>query len=92
VNVGRGSAVDEDALIEALRERRIGGSVLDVFRSEPLPADSPLWTFDRSIVTPHLSGGPAELPDLIIDLVAENLRRFATDESLLNVVDLARGY
>jgi phosphoglycerate dehydrogenase-like enzyme len=92
VNVGRGSAVDEDALIEALRERRIGGSVLDVFRSEPLPADDPLWTLDRSIVTPHLSGGPAELPELMIDLVAENLRRFASDEPLLNAVDLARGY
>ena len=92
VNIGRGSAVDTDALIEALRTRRIGGAVLDVFETEPLPADSPLWDLEGSIVTPHLSGGPAELPELMVDLVAENLRRFASDEPLLNVADLARGY
>jgi phosphoglycerate dehydrogenase-like enzyme len=92
VNVGRGSALDTDALIRALREGRIGGSFLDVFEPEPLPADSPLWDLPNSIVTPHVSGGPAELGGLLIELFAEQLRRLAADEPLLNVVDLARGY
>ena len=92
VNVGRGSAIDTTALIAALRERRIGGAVLDVFDEEPLPPDSPLWDLPTSIITPHVSGGPAELGSLLVELFAENLRRFAADEPLLNIVDLARGY
>jgi len=92
VNVGRGSAIDTDALIGAVREGRIGGSFLDVFEPEPLPPDSPLWDLPTSIITPHVSGGPAELGGLLVELLAEQLRRFAAEEPLLNVVDLARGY
>lgn len=57
VNVGRGSTIDEDALVAALRAGRLGGAALDVFATEPLPADSPLWDAPRTILTPHVAGG-----------------------------------
>jgi len=92
VNVGRGATVDSAAVAAALRSGRLGGAVLDVFETEPLPADSELWELPGSIVTPHVSGGPAEIFDLLVDLLAENLGRYAEGRPLLNVVDLARGY
>ncbi len=57
VNVGRGTCVDEDALVVALETGRLGGAALDVFATEPLPADSPLWDAPRTILTPHAAGG-----------------------------------
>src|SRR5262249_37574725 len=56
VNVGRGAVVDEVALVRALRARRIGGAILDVFPTEPLPPRHPLWGLDNAVVTPHISG------------------------------------
>jgi glyoxylate/hydroxypyruvate reductase A len=90
VNVGRGRLVDEDALIAALRSGQVAEATLDVFRTEPLPKDSPLWDFDQVLVTPHLAS--VAIPRTAARQVAENLRRLAAAEPLLNVVDPARGY
>jgi phosphoglycerate dehydrogenase-like enzyme len=92
VNVGRGSAADEEALIAALESGALGGAVLDVFRQEPLPPDHPLWRMPRTIVTQHTGGG---YDDELVDktrFFLGNLARFRAGEPLLNPVDLARGY
>jgi glyoxylate/hydroxypyruvate reductase A len=90
VNVGRGRLVDEEALIAALRSGQIAEATLDVFRVEPLPADSPLWDFDQVLVTPHLAS--VAIPRTAARQVAENLRRVSAGEPLINVVDPKRGY
>jgi phosphoglycerate dehydrogenase-like enzyme len=87
VNVGRGGVVDEPALIEALRERRIAGAVLDVFATEPLPPDSPLWTLDNVVVTPHAVALSARENERIVELFVANLRRYLDGEPLVNVVE-----
>lgn len=92
VNVGRGMTVDASAIEAGLRDGHLGGAVLDVFDSEPLDPGSTLWDLANCIVTPHVSGGPAEIFALIVDLLAENIARFADGRPLLNVVDLERGY
>jgi phosphoglycerate dehydrogenase-like enzyme len=92
INVSRGPLVDEEALAAALRERRIGGAVLDVFGTEPLPAGSPFWDLPNTIVTPHVSGADLTAPGTLALLFAENLRRFAAGHPLLNVVDPDRHY
>jgi phosphoglycerate dehydrogenase-like enzyme len=92
INISRGPVVDEVALVDALRERRIGGAVLDVFDTEPLPADSPFWSLPNTIVTPHVSGGDAASPHILADLFIENLQRYAQGQPLLNVVDASRQY
>ena len=90
VNVGRGRLVDEDALIAAIRSGQIAEATLDVFRTEPLPAESPLWEFDQVLITPHLAS--VAIPRTAARQVAENLRRARAGEPLLNVVDPRRGY
>ena len=90
INVGRGRLVDEDALIAAIRSGHIAEATLDVFRTEPLPADSPLWDFDQVLVTPHLAS--VAIPRTAARQVAENLRRVKAGEPLINVVDPQRGY
>ena len=90
LNIGRGAVVDEAALLAALRERRIAGAVLDVFATEPLPAEHPLWGLDNVVVTPHISGPstPAEITPVFND----NLARWLAGRPLRHVVDRARGY
>ena len=90
INVGRGRLVDEDALIAAIRSGQVAEATLDVFRTEPLPPDSPLWGFDQVLVTPHLAS--VAIPRTAARQVAENLRRLAAGEPLINVVDPQRGY
>jgi phosphoglycerate dehydrogenase-like enzyme len=92
VNVSRGGLVDEDALAAALRDGRIAGAALDVFRGEPLAAEHPIWDVPNLIITPHTSGIRPGYWDASIDLFAENLRRFERGEALLNVVDKEQGY
>ncbi len=92
INVGRGDAVDERALADALRSGRIGGAALDVFAEEPLPADSPFWEMANVIVSPHMSGDVRESVDDLVDQFVENLGRFRRGEPLNNVVDKSRGY
>lgn len=90
INVGRGRLVDEAALIAAIRSGQIAEATLDVFHTEPLPPDSPLWAFDQVLVTPHLAS--VAIPRTAARQVAENLRRVKAGEPLINVVDPQRGY
>ena len=76
ISAGRGQTVDETALIAALRERRIAGAGLDVFQTEPLPADSPFWDLPNVFITPHLGGYTIEYEDLIMPLIVDNMRLF----------------
>ncbi|HET7224250.1 MAG TPA: D-2-hydroxyacid dehydrogenase [Candidatus Eisenbacteria bacterium] len=92
VNLGRGSLVDEPALIEALRAGRIAGAALDVFATEPLSADSPLWEMPQVILTPHVSGVGPRYWERSVELFARNLHHFQRGEPLENVVDKRAGY
>ena len=86
-NVGRSSAIDQDALVQALTDGAIAGAGLDVTEPEPLPPDSPLWPFKNVILTQHTSGGSAANSRLVTDIFIDNLRRFIANEPLRNVVD-----
>lgn len=91
-NVGRGSTTDEPALIEALQAGRLGGAVLDVTATEPLPADNPLWTLPNVLLTQHTGGGqPSEDAGKVAQFL-RNLQRFRAGEPLENAVELGRGY
>jgi phosphoglycerate dehydrogenase-like enzyme len=92
INVARGRLVDERALLRALRDGRIGGAILDTFRDEPLQPSSPFYDLPNVIVTPHTSWSSARVLDRSVELFCDNLRKFATGEPLLNVVDPNRGY
>ncbi len=92
INIGRGGLIDHAALVDALHNERLGGAALDVTEPEPLPSDSPLWDMPNVLITPHISGMSPHYTDRAVDLFAENLRRYAADEPLLNVVDRERGY
>jgi len=76
ISAGRGQTVDELALIAALRERRIAGAALDVFRTEPLPPDSPFWDLPNVFITPHVGGYIVEYEDFIMPLIIDNMRLF----------------
>ena len=89
-NIGRGALVDEAALLAALREHRLAGAVLDVFATEPLPPEHPLWALDNVVVTPHISG--PSTPEEITPVFADNLARWLAGRSLRHLVDRARGY
>jgi phosphoglycerate dehydrogenase-like enzyme len=92
VNVGRGTTVDEAALVGALRDERLAGAALDVFEREPLPLDSPLWELPNVIVSPHIAGDFAGFREAIVELFVQNLERYLTGLPLENVVDKQRGY
>jgi phosphoglycerate dehydrogenase-like enzyme len=92
VNIGRGSVIDQNALIVALRGKRIAGAGLDVFEREPLEADSPLWDMDNVILTPHMSGAHRDYNTDACKLFADNLRRLRAGQQLFNVIDRALGY
>jgi len=76
INIGRGETVDEAALIEALRDKRIAGAALDVFRTRPLPPDSPLWDMPNVVITPHIGGFVAEYEDYVMPILIDNMRLF----------------
>jgi phosphoglycerate dehydrogenase-like enzyme len=92
VNIARGPIVDEAALFEALRQRRIAGAAIDAWWTEPLPSDSPWWGLDNVIVTPHRSNSSPLLRERSLEFFGENLRRYERGEPLLNVVDKKLGY
>lgn len=94
LNVGRGSAVDQDALLSALRSGKLKGAALDVTTPEPLPPDHPLWQEPRCIITPHISGG-YRLPEThtkIIRLACQNITALREGLPLSSLVDYATGY
>ena len=76
ISAGRGQTVDEAALIETLRARRIAGAALEVFQTEPLPPDSPFWTLPNVFITPHIGGYVIEYEDFIMPLIIDNMRLF----------------
>ncbi len=92
VNIGRGQVVHESDLIKALKKGWIGGAGLDVFETEPLPADSPLWQMENVLITPHVSGFTPFYDARATDIFVENLRRYLAGEPLLNVVNRELGY
>lgn len=94
VNVGRGSAIDQNALVEALMQRKLAGAALDVMTPEPLPADDPLWDCPNTIITPHVSGNMSLglTCDIDVDMFCADLARYAAGEPLANLVDRIRGY
>jgi D-2-hydroxyacid dehydrogenase (NADP+) len=92
INIARGNIVDEEALIRALDERWIAGAGLDVFAAEPLPADSRLWEFPNVIFSPHIAGGMEDYSIRATELFCENLRRYLSGKSLVNVIDKKKGY
>jgi phosphoglycerate dehydrogenase-like enzyme len=92
VNVSRGDVLDQEALIAALRDARIGGAGLDVFDPEPLPAESPLWRMDNVIISPHISGFTPNYDDHAVTLFSQNLQRYLKGRTLLNEIDRERGY
>lgn len=92
INVARGDVVDQQALIEALQQQRIGGAALDVFSPEPLPPDNPIWILPNVIQSPHIAGLTPHYYERATELFAENLRRFIAGETLLNQVERSKGY
>jgi phosphoglycerate dehydrogenase-like enzyme len=82
VNIGRGPVLDEDALIDALRSGRVRGAAPDVFATEPLPPDSPLWELDNVILSPHTAAQSIRENERIVELFADNLRRYLAGEEL----------
>lgn len=90
VNVARGGIVVEDDLLSLVDAGHLAGAALDVFATEPLPADSPFWSHERILVTPHIAAQPTVGP--VVDQFLENLRRLAQGQPLLNEVDRSVGY
>ncbi len=90
INVGRGNLIDEDALCEALATNSIAGAVLDVFKQEPLPEDSPLWTAPNCTITGHVAA--VSHPEEIAELFLANYQRFQNSEPLKHVVEFEKGY
>lgn len=92
VNVGRGSLIDQDALVDTLHDGQIGGAVIDVMYSEPLPGGHSLWTCPNTLITQYTAGGyDTELQGKSIFFV-DNLERYLKGDTLINLVDFARGY
>jgi phosphoglycerate dehydrogenase-like enzyme len=92
VNVGRGRVVDEEALIDALRSGRLAGAALDVTFKEPLPPESPLWELENVILSPHTAALSWHENERIVELFAENLRRYLRGDELLSRVDTSVFY
>ncbi len=92
INIGRGALVDEPALVEALRSGHLAGACLDVFATEPLPKDSPLWEMPNVLISPHSASTSERENERITDLFLGNLRRFLDGEPLDNVLDTKRLY
>lgn len=92
VNVGRGTVIDEDALLEALNNGQVSYACLDVFAVEPLPEASPLWEHPRVMVSPHTSALSSAENRLIAERFMENLARFQTGTELLHTVDPVHFY
>ncbi len=90
INPGRGTLIDDDALLAALDSGQVGHATLDVFRVEPLPAEHPYWTHPNVTVTPHIASETR--PDTASQVIAENVRRGEAGEPFLHLVDRKLGY
>lgn len=94
INVGRGTAIDQEALIDALNSGALGGAALDVMDPEPLPKEHPLWSAKNLILTPHVSGNMTlgYTRDINVTMFCEDLARYARGEQMQHLVDRTRGY
>lgn len=92
INIGRGAVIDEQALIEALKERHLAGAALDVFQQEPLSPESELWGLDNVVISPHCIVYTPDYYERFAILCRENFRRYLSGEELLNIVDKQLGY
>ncbi len=94
INVGRGTAVDNDSIYDALVSGKLAGAALDVTDPEPLPSDNKLWTAPNILITPHVSGGyrVKESHDIIARIAASNLKHLVNGEPYENLVDMTTGY
>jgi phosphoglycerate dehydrogenase-like enzyme len=92
VNVARGTMVDEDALVDALRSGHLRAAAIDVARAEPLPSSSPLWDVENLMISPHSSPSQDRYVEIAFDLFLDNLRRYIAGEPLRNVIDQSKGY
>ncbi len=92
INIARGEILDEQSLIEALKEKRLAGAVLDVFREEPLGQDSELWNVENLIITPHISWSGEYTFERLTELVLENMARYFNGEKLKYLVESEIGY
>jgi phosphoglycerate dehydrogenase-like enzyme len=92
INVARGSIVDEVCLIKNLREGKLAGAALDVYEEEPLKEHNPLWDLDNVILTSHNSWISEMRNQRRFDLIYKNMKNYAKEESLINIVDLKKGY
>jgi phosphoglycerate dehydrogenase-like enzyme len=92
VDVSRGGVVDHAALLNALKDHRLGGAALDVFCNEPLPPGDPLWKAPRTIITPHIGGFSSKYDERAVDMFIENIENYLNDRPLLNQFNFHRGY
>ncbi|HLX64843.1 MAG TPA: D-2-hydroxyacid dehydrogenase [Planctomycetota bacterium] len=92
INVGRGNAIDERALIGALKSGHIAGAGLDVFKQEPLPANSEFYGLPTVLITPHIGGDRPDYESRAFDIFLDNLQRYVRGEKLKNCVERERGY
>lgn len=92
LNYGRGPVLDQMALVEALKEHRIGGAGLDVFEEEPLPPDDPLWKFDNVLITPHTGGWTPYHDERLVEIFLSNWRAYHAFGTLTTPVDIGAGY
>ena len=92
VNIGRGAIVRLEALTAALTKGEIAGAALDVFETEPLPADHPLWGMENVIITPHVAACAPQMASRHLEIVLDNVQRFALGEPLHNVADKSKWY
>ena len=92
VNVGRGNAIDQSALVAALQTQQLAGAALDVFEQEPLPDDSPLYALSNAVLTPHIGGQRPDYHERAFEIFLDNLRRFVEGRPLRNVVEREREY
>lgn len=90
INVGRGNALDEQALIKSIETNAIAGAALDVFKQEPLPNNHPFWHFPQLTVTPHISAVTDQ--QQVVEQIAANYLRFSQKKKLINQIDIKRGY
>ena len=92
IDVSSGGVVDHGALVEALDSKNLAGAALDVYPVEPLPESSPLWEMPNVIISPHVAHASPHYHALAMDLFVENMRRYLSDQPLLNVFQHERGY
>jgi phosphoglycerate dehydrogenase-like enzyme len=92
MNVGRGPVIDEAAIVEALRAKKIRGAALDVFEVEPLPKESPLWDMDNVLISYHTADHTKDWLDDAVQLFLDQFGRWRKGEPLKNVTDKRAGY